>query len=243
MHLSLFGCALGVQVDTEGWVGKVWERFGKGVATAEARHRTRTLVIIQAQSGRPHPRAVCLHLYLPVSHFSQTVSKGTAPCKAWNLFWDRLRPDTLHNAPASSSLSFPGRADSIVRDAEQVRKTLVPSDVYAGRWSIIGQSFGGFCAVSYLSMYPNSLIEVMITGGIPPDVTQRCSADAVYRALYRRVILQVWGRVWVQVLVPRGQVGMPTMCSPASLMPAEIAMFLHTLWSTQLQHQCYYLST
>ena len=96
-------------------------------------------------------------------------------------------------------LTLPHRADNIVRDAEQVRKTLVPSDAYAGRWSIIGQSFGGFCAVSYLSMYPNSLIEVMITGGIPPDVTQRCSADAVYRALYRRDILQVSGRVWGQV--------------------------------------------
>lgn len=86
MHLSLFGCALGVQGDTEGRVGKVWERCGKGVATAEARHKTRTLVIVQAQSDTPHPCPVCLHLYLPVSHFSQTVSKGTAPCKAWNLF-------------------------------------------------------------------------------------------------------------------------------------------------------------
>ena len=30
----------------------------------------------------------------------------------------------------------------------------------------------------------------MLTGGIPPDITQSCSADAVYRSLYRRVMLQ-----------------------------------------------------
>lgn len=119
-----------------------------------------------------------------------------------------------------------------MRDAEQVRKTLVPSDAYAGRWSIIGQSFGGFCAVSYLSMYPNSLIEVMITGGIPPDVTQRCSADAVYRALYRRVILQVWGRVWGQVWEGGWSLGSRSACQRCA-----------TLWSTLLQHQCHYLST
>ena len=29
-----------------------------------------------------------------------------------------------------------------------------------------------------------------MTGGIPPDITQACSADAVYRSLYRRVMLQ-----------------------------------------------------
>ena len=34
------------------------------------------------------------------------------------------------------------------------------------------------------------LIEVLMTGGIPPDITQACSADAVYRSLYRRVMLQ-----------------------------------------------------
>ena len=34
------------------------------------------------------------------------------------------------------------------------------------------------------------LIEAIMTGGIPPDITQMCSAEAVYRALYRRVMLQ-----------------------------------------------------
>lgn len=44
------------------------------------------------------------------------------------------------------------RADNIVRDCEAIRKCLTaeyPDDLK--KWSVIGQSFGGFCAVSYLS--------------------------------------------------------------------------------------------
>src|SRR6185295_17157557 len=37
------------------------------------------------------------------------------------------------------------RADAIVRDAEHVRRALGVE-----RWSILGQSFGGFCATTYL---------------------------------------------------------------------------------------------
>jgi hypothetical protein len=40
------------------------------------------------------------------------------------------------------------RADNIVRDAEAVRMVLVPPDAPGGgKWSLLGQSFGGFCAV------------------------------------------------------------------------------------------------
>ena len=69
------------------------------------------------------------------------------------------------------------RADAIVADAELIRKELT-----GGRpWSILGQSFGGFCAVSYLSHAPGGLREAVITGGLPGlDV----SADDVYRATY-----------------------------------------------------------
>ena len=47
------------------------------------------------------------------------------------------------------------RADSIVADAELVRETLlISSDAQNSRWSLLGQSFGGFCAVQYLSAAP-----------------------------------------------------------------------------------------
>ena len=49
------------------------------------------------------------------------------------------------------------RADSIVQDAELVRQQLVPSDMQEGRWAILGQSFGGFCCVRYLSAAPEGV--------------------------------------------------------------------------------------
>ncbi|KAK9837535.1 hypothetical protein WJX84_012436 [Apatococcus fuscideae] len=82
------------------------------------------------------------------------------------------------------------RADSIVQDAELVRQQLVPQDMQEGRWAILGQSFGGFCCVQYLSAAPQGLTEVFLTGGLPPDVNQPCAAESAYRALYKRVLLQ-----------------------------------------------------
>ena len=47
------------------------------------------------------------------------------------------------------------RADSIVADAEVVREALVAKgDLQTARWTLLGQSFGGFCAVQYLSVAP-----------------------------------------------------------------------------------------
>lgn len=73
------------------------------------------------------------------------------------------------------------RADNVVRDAEAIRKALIGEK----QWSILGQSFGGFCAMNYLSSAPEGLKEVLITGGIP---SLTAKVDEVYRATYPRVI-------------------------------------------------------
>jgi pimeloyl-ACP methyl ester carboxylesterase len=71
------------------------------------------------------------------------------------------------------------RADSIVRDAEALREALG-----VDRWSVLGQSFGGFCVVTYLSIAPGGLREALIAGGVPP---LRTPIDEVYRDTYARV--------------------------------------------------------
>ncbi|QYK03818.1 alpha/beta fold hydrolase [Shewanella zhangzhouensis] len=73
------------------------------------------------------------------------------------------------------------RADNIIRDAEAIRAILSPDTP----WTILGQSFGGFCVLRYLSVAAHGLKEAYITGGIPP--LER-SADEVYRATYKRVL-------------------------------------------------------
>jgi pimeloyl-ACP methyl ester carboxylesterase len=72
------------------------------------------------------------------------------------------------------------RADSIVRDCELVRAALGVE-----RWSVLGQSFGGFCATSYLSLAPEGLREVFITGGLPPLAAD---VDEIYAATFARML-------------------------------------------------------
>ncbi|MFH8927076.1 alpha/beta fold hydrolase [Streptomyces pristinaespiralis] len=72
------------------------------------------------------------------------------------------------------------RADSIVRDCETVRRRLTGG----APWTVLGQSFGGFCATHYLSSAPEGLDTVLITGGLP---SLDAHADDVYRAAYPRI--------------------------------------------------------
>jgi pimeloyl-ACP methyl ester carboxylesterase len=72
------------------------------------------------------------------------------------------------------------RADSIVADAELIR----PQVTGGAPWSVLGQSFGGFCTVTYLSKAPGGLREAFITGGLPGLTT---TADDVYRLTYQVV--------------------------------------------------------
>jgi pimeloyl-ACP methyl ester carboxylesterase len=73
------------------------------------------------------------------------------------------------------------RADAIVRDAEAFRRALLGPE---GRWRLLGQSYGGFCAVSYLSAAPEHLDAVLLTGGLPP---LSGGPDVVYAATYPRM--------------------------------------------------------
>ncbi|MGW3955822.1 alpha/beta fold hydrolase [Streptomyces sp. NPDC004752] len=72
------------------------------------------------------------------------------------------------------------RADSIVRDCEHIRPRLTGG----APWTVLGQSYGGFCAVTYLSLAPEGLNTAVITGGLP---SLDAHAEDVYRAAYPRI--------------------------------------------------------
>jgi pimeloyl-ACP methyl ester carboxylesterase len=72
------------------------------------------------------------------------------------------------------------RADAIVRDAEAFRAHLD-----SGPWSVLGQSFGGFTTLTYLSQVPQGLREALVTGGLPPIGRH---PDEIYAATYARVL-------------------------------------------------------
>ena len=72
------------------------------------------------------------------------------------------------------------RADSIVRDLEQVR-----TSVYEGqKWATLAQSYGGWLTLAYLSHAPEALTAAYVCGGIPGNPM---SADEVYRRTFDRV--------------------------------------------------------
>jgi pimeloyl-ACP methyl ester carboxylesterase len=72
------------------------------------------------------------------------------------------------------------RADAIVADAEALRRHLLGD----APWTVLGQSFGGFCTWTYLSFAPEGLTAAYVTGGIPPAGVH---PDDVYRATRRAV--------------------------------------------------------
>ncbi|WP_373288663.1 alpha/beta fold hydrolase [Brucella endophytica] len=72
------------------------------------------------------------------------------------------------------------RADSIIWDAEYIRMTVYGTD----KWAALGQSYGGFLTLTYLSKAPEGLAACYVTGGLAGlDAT----ADDVYRRTYPRV--------------------------------------------------------
>jgi pimeloyl-ACP methyl ester carboxylesterase len=72
-------------------------------------------------------------------------------------------------------------ADSIIADFEYLRRV-----AFEGRaWMSLGQSYGGFLTLSYLSLYPAALQACFTTGGIPGVPAD---ADRVYEHTYPRVL-------------------------------------------------------
>ncbi|GAB3554830.1 alpha/beta fold hydrolase [Arthrobacter tumbae] len=71
------------------------------------------------------------------------------------------------------------RADSIVADAEVMRAALGSAP-----WTVFGQSFGGFCTLSYLSFAPEGMDRAIITGGLAPLAGP---VERVYRSTFKRV--------------------------------------------------------
>ncbi|WP_216402783.1 alpha/beta fold hydrolase [Arcanobacterium phocae] len=73
------------------------------------------------------------------------------------------------------------RADAIVEDAEALRAHL---GARPEQWNLLGQSFGGFTAVCYLSRHPESVHHAFFTGGLPP-VTGH--VDDFYSATFNKM--------------------------------------------------------
>lgn len=158
------------------------EIFAREVrAAAHADEDRPYLVMLNGGPGNPNLRPerpeAWLARALADHHVVLLDQRGTglsSPVTAQTL--PRLGADAAAQADALRHF----RADAIVRDAEHVRRALIGDEP----WTTLGQSFGGFITLTYLSFAPEGVREALITAGVPP---LRRPAEDVYRATYRRV--------------------------------------------------------
>jgi len=147
------------------------------VAKQRQREDLPWLVFLQGGPGFPSPRPMDLSGWLGwaikkyrVVLLDQRGTGRSAP----------LHADTVTargDAQAQADFLSHFRADSIVEDCELIRHELT-----GGRpWTTLGQSFGGFCSVRYLSAHPEGLEAALITGGLPPI---EAHPDDIYRRTY-----------------------------------------------------------
>ncbi len=73
------------------------------------------------------------------------------------------------------------RADAIVADAELLRRALIGER----RWDTLGQSYGGFVTLTYLSQAPEGLAHCYVTGGVPGIAA---AAEDVYARTFPRIV-------------------------------------------------------
>jgi pimeloyl-ACP methyl ester carboxylesterase len=151
------------------------------VATGKAGERLPWLVFLQGGPGfaaqRPVGRSTWLDRALDDYRVLLLDQRGTGrstPLTARSLA--RLGPPA---AQAQYLARF--RADSIVLDCELIRRELCGPDE---PWTVLGQSFGGFCTVTYLSFAPHGMAGALITGGLPG---LDAHAEDVYRLTYATV--------------------------------------------------------
>jgi pimeloyl-ACP methyl ester carboxylesterase len=171
-----------VPLDHERPSGESLSVFARAVRNSEKASEARPwLVFLQGGPGFPGPRPVTntgwLKRAIDDYHVLLLDSRGNGRSSV-------VLPQTLArrgNARAQADYLMHFRADSIVRDAEIVRGQLLGTKE---PWSVLGQSYGGFCAVTYLSRHPEGLREVFVTGGLPP---LSGSADDYYRHTYPEV--------------------------------------------------------
>jgi pimeloyl-ACP methyl ester carboxylesterase len=170
-----------VPLDHDDPGGPQIEVFAREVASAaKADARLPWLVFLQGGPGGASPRPVGRWAWLDRALADYRVllldQRGTGRSTPVT----RQALGRLGGAKAQADYLVHFRADSIVRDAEIIRRALTGGEP----WTALGQSYGGFCAVSYLSIAPEGLREVLITGGLPGLTA---TADDVYRRTYPRV--------------------------------------------------------
>lgn len=178
--LAVTDRCLAVPVDWEDPDGQTLTVFVREVAAASKRDEELPLLVyLQGGPGGKSPRPTGVDGWLPaaVERFRVLLvdQRGTGRSS-------RVEGRTIARMPPAEAARYLAcfRADSIVNDLEAIRTRL-----YDGcRWSTLGQSFGGFVTLTYLSTHPEALRSCCVAGGL---ASLEPSAAEVYQRTYPRV--------------------------------------------------------
>ncbi|WP_221586016.1 alpha/beta fold hydrolase [Microbacterium sp. G2-8] len=140
------------------------------------------LVFLQGGPGgkgpRPEPRGGWIHEALSTHRVLLLDQRGTGRSTP-------IERSTIAGMTAGEAADFLRcfRAEQIIADAEHIRR-----EIFGGvRWQTLGQSYGGFLTLSYLSFAPDALEASYVTGGIT-------SIDPSLNDIYRNTLPRVQRR-------------------------------------------------
>jgi pimeloyl-ACP methyl ester carboxylesterase len=160
--------------------GETIEVFARAVAAADRVHDNLPwLLFLQGGPGGPAPRPYGADGWLRRALRTHRVllldQRGTG----------RSTPITARTVQGMSAQQIARRVtlmrtDSIVRDAEILRERVAGG----APWDTLGQSYGGFITMTYLTIAPHGLRTCYLTGGLPGLTA---TADDVYARIYPRV--------------------------------------------------------
>ncbi len=161
--------------------GESIEVFAREVALKDASKNLPWMIFFQGGPGGESPRLAASSGWcgevLKTHRLLLLDQRGTG-------LSSQVMPQTLAtrgDATAQAEYLTHFRTDSIVRDAEVIREALIGEK----KWVGVGQSYGGFCLLTYLSFFPEGLSGVIITGGVA-CIKQHIKDN--YRLTYQKVI-------------------------------------------------------
>lgn len=153
---------ISVPLDRSGALADTITVFAREIVR-DGQEKSPRLVFFQGGPGSPAPRPAPLSGWLDwaLGHYRVVLfdQRGTGASTPIDADVVLARGDSEAQADFLSCF----RADSIIADAEDLRRELQGDEP----WHVLGQSYGGFINTAYLSIAPEGLASVMITAGLP----------------------------------------------------------------------------
>jgi len=198
--VPIHGIGLG---DKSSWVGAALSKGYKRVVLMDQRGTGRSATITKQTLQKQFPNLFLLDEHTDaVVNVDTSSGSGSTMASVQNdiAACEENHPEEVAKVQAALAKATEYmthfRADNIVHDAEAIKDALLlplendaddddKAETPPRPWgAALGQSFGGFCIMTYLSLIPNPPMVCLLTGGMAPMLT---NVDDVYTVLRERV--------------------------------------------------------